>query len=61
MRRADTALDAPQWLTEGTADFIARPATGVPVEASSQPVSLPSDIDLDTPGPQRSVAYDRAW
>lgn len=59
--RADTALDAPQWLTEGTADFIARPATGVPVEARSQPVSLPSDIDLDTPGPQRSVAYDRAW
>ncbi len=22
---------------------------------------LPSDAELDTPGPQRSLAYDRAW
>ena len=23
--------------------------------------ALPSDADLDAPGPQRSLAYDRAW
>jgi hypothetical protein len=59
--RADTALDAPRWLTEGVADFVARPNTPVPADARSQHVSLPSDLDLDAPGPQRSLAYDRAW
>jgi hypothetical protein len=59
--RADTALDAPRWLTEGVADFVARPATPVPVDALPVPLTLPSDADLDTPGPQRSSAYDRAW
>jgi hypothetical protein len=58
---ADTALDAPQWLTEGVADFVARPPTAVPVDALPVPLTLPSDADLDTPGPQRSLAYDRAW
>ena len=59
--RADTTLDAPRWLTEGVADFVARPGTGVPGAAASVPAALPSDTDLDTPGPQRSLAYDRAW
>jgi hypothetical protein len=59
--RADTALDAPRWLTEGVADFVARPSAPVPADARSAYQSLPSDIDLDTPGPQRSLAYDRAW
>nr|WP_232065500.1 hypothetical protein [Mycobacterium shinjukuense] len=59
--RADTALDAPRWLTEGVADFVARPHTEVPTETVAEPVSLPSDDDLDTPGPQRWLAYDRAW
>lgn len=59
--RADTALDAPRWLAEGVADFIARPSGPVPAGQRSRPVSLPSDFDLDTPGPQRSLAYDRAW
>jgi hypothetical protein len=59
--RADTALDAPRWLTEGVADFVARPHTAVPVDALPVPLTLPSDADLDTPGPQRSLAYDRAW
>jgi hypothetical protein len=59
--RADTALDAPRWLAEGVADFIARPATPVPADARSQQVSLPSDFDLDGPGPQRELTYDRAW
>ena len=59
--RGDTALDAPRWLTEGVADFVARPHTAVPVDALPVPLSLPSDADVDTPGPQRSSAYDRAW
>jgi hypothetical protein len=59
--RVDTALDAPHWLTEGVADFVARPATPMPADALSIALTLPSDIDLDTPGPQRSLAYDRAW
>ncbi len=58
--RADTELDAPRWLTEGVADFVARPHTplrrGTPL-----PAALPSDADLDVPGPQHSLAYDRAW
>nr|WP_238600864.1 hypothetical protein [Mycobacterium celatum] len=56
--RADTALDAPRWLTEGVADFVARPPTAA---APALPTALPSDADLDTPGPARSLAYDRAW
>nr|WP_235216004.1 hypothetical protein [Mycobacterium kyorinense] len=56
--RADTALDAPRWLTEGVADFVARPPAAVP---GALPTALPSDADLDTPGPARSLAYDRAW
>ncbi|CFS03902.1 Uncharacterised protein [Mycobacterium tuberculosis] len=59
--RADTALDAPRWLAEGVADFVARPKTPPPADAVSVALSLPSDTDLDTPGPQRSLAYDRAW
>ncbi len=58
--RADTALDAPRWLTEGVADFVARPATRVPA-GTPLPTKLPSDAELDAPGPQRSLAYDRAW
>ncbi|SOJ55897.1 hypothetical protein MSIMFB_03376 [Mycobacterium simulans] len=56
--RVDTALDAPQWLTEGVADFVARPNTAPPADAAP---SLPSDNDLNAPGPERSRAYDRAW
>jgi hypothetical protein len=59
--RVDTAVDAPRWLTEGVADFVARPASPVPADARSAVTTLPSDADLDTPGPQRSSAYDRAW
>ena len=56
--RADTAADAPVWLTEGVADFVGRPAPGAPV---GLPAHLPTDADLATAGPQRSAAYDRAW
>lgn len=56
--RADTAADAPRWLTEGVADFVARPPIPRPGEAG-QLATLPTDADLD--GPERSMAYDRAW
>jgi hypothetical protein len=58
--RADTAPDAPRWLTEGVADYVARPPTPVPSGAGRSP-ALPSDADLDRPGPDRSAGYDRAW
>lgn len=59
--RVDTALDAPRWLTEGVADYVARPQTPPPAEAAATMPALPTDDDLDIPGPQRSLAYDRAW
>lgn len=58
--RADTALDAPRWLTEGVADYVGRPATGVPKDAEV-PTALPSDADFAADGPALSLAYDRAW
>jgi hypothetical protein len=58
--RADTALDAPQWLTEGVADYVARPHTARP-QVTPLPTELPSDADLAVPGPARSQGYDRAW
>ena len=61
--RTDTALDAPRWLTEGVADYVARPI-GAQAGAAPGPVTalaLPADADLDAPGPRRAQAYDRAW
>jgi hypothetical protein len=58
--RVETALDAPRWLTEGVADYVARPHTPLP-ELTQLPTALPSDTDLDAPGLQRSLGYDRAW
>ena len=58
--RADTATDAPRWLTEGVADFVARPPAALPPDAAADP-ELPSDAALDRAGPQRSAGYDRAW
>jgi hypothetical protein len=58
--RTDTAADAPAWLTEGVADYVGRtdtPASG----PDPLPARLPTDAELDTTGPQRSGAYDRAW
>ncbi|MEO3759086.1 DUF4157 domain-containing protein [Mycobacterium sp. B14F4] len=54
--RAGTAADAPRWLTEGVADFVARPAATPPDGAG---MALPTDAELA--GPDRSLAYDRAW
>ena len=60
--RAETAADAPRWLTEGVADFVARPAAPLPGRRSAAEIAvLPSDADLDTVGPTRTLAYDRAW
>lgn len=58
--RAETALDAPRWLTEGVADYVARPHTVLP-QLAPLPTALPSDADLVAPGMLRSLAYDRAW
>jgi hypothetical protein len=60
-RRA-TAADAPRWLTEGVADYVGRPATPLPGPAAAADLArLPTDLDLDTAGTARSLAYDKAW
>jgi hypothetical protein len=60
--RADTALDAPRWLTEGVADFVARPSAARPGPTQAGALAqLPTDEDLDSAGSARSLAYDRAW
>jgi hypothetical protein len=60
--RADTAVDAPRWLTEGVADFVGRPPQPRPgPERAADLARLPTDADLDTAGATRSLAYDRAW
>ncbi len=60
--RAVTAADAPRWLTEGVADFVARPRQPPPGPSrAAELAALPSDVDLDTEGPARTLAYDRAW
>ena len=60
--RAGTALDAPRWLTEGVADFVARPEAPRPGPGQAATLAqLPTDADLDTAGTTRTLAYDRAW
>lgn len=60
--RAQTALDAPRWLTEGVADFVGRPATPRPGAASAGILAkLPNDADFNSTGAEQSLAYDRAW
>ncbi len=56
--RADTAADAPRWLTEGVADFVARPPAPPPPGAAES-ATIPTDAELN--GPARAQAYDRAW
>lgn len=58
--RADTAVDAPRWFVEGVADFVARKPEPIPAGPAAN-TALPSDAELDSPGPQRSAGYDRAW
>ena len=56
--RTDTALDAPRWLTEGVADFVARPPSEIPADVNT---ALPSDAALEVRGSERAAGYDRAW
>jgi hypothetical protein len=58
--RADTAADAPRWLTEGVADFVGRPQAPRPANAAEF-AQLPTDADFGAAGPAQSLAYDRAW
>jgi hypothetical protein len=58
--RAQTAFDAPRWLTEGVADYVARPADSRP-RAPAPLAQLPSDAELDAGGTAESLAYERAW
>lgn len=67
--RASTAADAPSWLTEGVADYVGRPTPAEPAIQHRPPrpanaaelAVIPTDADLGTAGPDRSLAYDRAW
>lgn len=58
--RDATAPFAPRWLTEGVADFVGRPPAPLPPNAADiAQGGLPTDAELS--GPDRSLAYDRAW
>lgn len=62
--RPATAPDAPRWLAEGVADFVARPPAPLPPleeRTAAGGFALPDDTGLDVLGAQRSRAYDRAW
>jgi hypothetical protein len=67
--RADTAADAPRWLTEGVADFVGRPPPAGPAIQHQSPrlsnpaelATIPTDADLAAAGPAGALAYDRAW
>lgn len=60
--RDKTAADAPRWPTEGVADYVGRPSTPPPGPARAASLAvLPTDADLGTPGPSRSLSYDRGW
>jgi hypothetical protein len=58
--RAETAVDAPRWLTEGVADYVARPPAPPPGPNVVR-ADLPTDDAFDAVGPRRSAAYDQAW
>lgn len=58
--RTDTAPDAPRWLTEGVADYVARQDEPRP-EHFPVPGGLPDDTEFDAAGAELSAAYDRAW
>ena len=53
--RADTAADAPRWLTEGVADFVGRPPPAGRRHRGPAPQrwrTIPTDADLDAPQDQ---------
>lgn len=59
--RASTASDAPRWITEGVADYVARPFIPGQPRQPGVPQALPSDEDFWATEPALSLAYDRAW
>lgn len=60
--RRQTVADAPLWITEGVADYVARPPSAPPgPQRAALLARLPDDAELQTAGPARSLAYDRAW
>ena len=61
-RAPSTAADAPRWLTEGVADFVARAAAARrrPTRATDLGRGCPP-TPIWTLGHARSLAYDRAW
>ncbi|WP_307786912.1 hypothetical protein [Mycolicibacterium mengxianglii] len=62
--RSSTAADAPRWLTEGVADYVARPVNsdfdGVR-RGQGVPTALPTDEEFSAREPELTLAYDRAW
>jgi hypothetical protein len=60
--RTDTAAGAPRWLTEGVADYVARPAPDPALRASAAAATaLPSDAEFTGDSTALSAAYDRSW
>lgn len=70
--RAQTALDAPLWITEGVAEFVGRKGTftrfadAAPdlteaIRAGDVPAGLPDDAAFAMDGATSEVAYQSAW
>ncbi|TDZ79764.1 hypothetical protein DE4585_03512 [Mycobacteroides salmoniphilum] len=70
--RTVTGDHAPLWLVEGVADYNGRRGSGTPfrnaaptlasaLAAGQIPDHLPTDDDIDGPGPRRTQAYEEAW
>ncbi|KAF0970459.1 hypothetical protein [Gordonia sp. YY1] len=70
--RAQTALDAPLWITEGVAEYVGRKGTytrlpdAAPdltqaVRAGNTPTALPDDAAFAVDGQNSQIAYQSAW
>ncbi|GAC01659.1 hypothetical protein GONAM_31_00030 [Gordonia namibiensis NBRC 108229] len=70
--RAQTALDAPLWITEGVAEYVGRKGTyrrladAAPdltevVRAGNTPTALPDDAAFAMDGQTSQLAYQSAW
>ncbi|WP_238423411.1 hypothetical protein [Gordonia sp. 'Campus'] len=70
--RADTAVDAPLWITEGVAEYVGRKGTytrladaapdlAEAVRAGAGPTAPPADADFAMDGQTSQVAYQSAW
>ena len=59
--RAETAADAPRWLTEGVADYVARPPTPLPANSADDGAAGTPDRRRVERTANAQLAYDRAW